>query len=327
MSERERFDGMYLQIAQQAGSIENIMDTFMDFLLRKTDFFTGAESIDKPKKIVDDSFAKYWKMAGKSRDEAAAKNKAADAERLKKRKEKEAKDQAEYDKVQATKAAKCEEVTDEEAEKIKAEKKMKDAAAKAIDKADKDGAESEDDTPAPEGNGATTDKYTWTQQLANLEVFVPIKPGTRSKQIICDISVGKLKIGIKGEPLMVDGPMHGKVKPDDCMWTLIDGKTIQISMEKLDAMKWWSCLMEGDTEINTRKIVPENSQLSDLDGETRSTVEKMMYDQRQKAANKPTSDQQKQHDLLAKFKESHPEMDFSKAKINYGGGDMSGFGQ
>merc|ERR1711937_760753 len=120
--------------------------------------------------------------------------------------------------------------------------------------------------------------------------------------------------------------MHSKVKPDDSMWTLLDGKTVQISMEKLDAMKWWSTVMEGDAEINTRKIVPENSKLGDLDGETRQTVEKMMYDQRQKSLGKPTSDQEKQHDLLEKFKAAHPEMDFSKASINYGGGGSGGFG-
>merc|ERR1719174_865996 len=110
--------------------------------------------------------------------------------------------------------------------------------------------------------------------------------------------------------------MHSKVKPDDCMWTLVDNKTVQITMEKYDDMKWWNTVMLGDPTIDTKKIVPENSKLSDLDGETRQTVEKMMFDQRQKALGKPTSDQEKQHDLLEKFMGAHPEMDFSKAKIS-----------
>mmetsp|Transcript_13834 Transcript_13834/g.11809 ORF Transcript_13834/g.11809 Transcript_13834/m.11809 type:complete len:203 (+) Transcript_13834:243-851(+) len=178
----------------------------------------------------------------------------------------------------------------------------------------------DDDTPPPPGNGGATDKYTWTQTLSAVEVYIPVKPGTRAKNVKITMTADKVKVATDADGEIINGEWSARIKPDDSMWTLEDNKTIHLSLDKYDGMKWWPCVVKGDKEIDTKKIVPENSKLSDLDGETRSTVEKMMYDQQRKQMGLPTSDQQKQADLLEKFKKAHPEMDFSNAKINYGGG-------
>lgn len=321
----ERFDGLLLNMAQQAGSIDNIFDSFFGFLLRKTDFFTGVTDQKAVEEKVTKYFKKYWKQGEKKRKEQAERNAAADEERKKKAEEQKRKDEEEYTRRQEEakkrkEEPKIEEVTEEEADKIKAEKAAKKGGGDEEEEGDKDDAEKDDKEPPPVGNGGATDKYTWTQTLGALELFVPVPPGTKAKQVVCDIGLERVKVGIKGQELILDGKLHSKVKPDDSMWTLVDNKIVQITLEKHDGMKWWTCVCEGDAAIDTKKIVPENSKLSDLDGETRQTVEKMMYDQRQKQMGRPTSDQEKQHELLAKFQAAHPEMDFSKAKINYGGG-------
>lgn len=103
------------------------------------------------------------------------------------------------------------------------------------------------------------------------------------------------------------------------VWTIqtIEGKRcVQVSIDKHDGMKWWDSAFEGHEKINTRKIEPENSKLSDLDGDTRSTVEKMMVDQQRKQQGLPSFEDEQKQSKLQEFMAQHPEMDFSNAKFN-----------
>ena len=164
------------------------------------------------------------------------------------------------------------------------------------------------------------DTYRWVQSLQDLQVCIPVPAGTKAKHLVIDIKKTKLVAKIGGKEPILDGELWASVKMEDCFWSVEDdadsgGRLVTITLTKDNQMEWWRCVIKGEPEINTQKVEPENSKLSDLDGDTRQTVEKMMYDQRQKSMGLPTADEQGKQDMLKKFMEQHPEMDFSKAKI------------
>ena len=60
--------------------------------------------------------------------------------------------------------------------------------------------EEEDTGPAPEGNGGKVESdkhcYTWTQTLQTCDMFIPIKPGTLSRELKVEIKADSLKVSL-----------------------------------------------------------------------------------------------------------------------------------
>ncbi|RKO91194.1 HSP20-like chaperone [Blyttiomyces helicus] len=157
--------------------------------------------------------------------------------------------------------------------------------------------------------------YKWRQTLQDVDISVTLPKGTKSRDLSIVIKPKHISVGFKGkEPIFV-GDLCASVKVDDSTWTLDNSTDLGIHLEKVNAMEWWKNVVTHHPAIDTTKIQPENSKLSDLDGETRSMVEKMMFDQRQKSMGLPTSEEQRKQDMLKKFQAQHPEMDFSNAKM------------
>ncbi|KAI9315952.1 HSP20-like chaperone [Dichotomocladium elegans] len=158
--------------------------------------------------------------------------------------------------------------------------------------------------------------YKWRQTLQDVDVTIPVPKGTRGRDLVVELKRKHIKVALKGQPAILEGELCKDIKVDDSTWTIDNQQEVLVHLEKVNQMTWWEHVVTSAPKIDTKKIQPENSKLDDLDGETRAMVEKMMFDQRQKAMGLPDSDTLKKQQAFESFKRQHPEMDFSKVKFD-----------
>uniref|UniRef100_A0A914MAW1 Nuclear migration protein nudC n=1 Tax=Meloidogyne incognita TaxID=6306 RepID=A0A914MAW1_MELIC len=323
---QQQIDGVLLSLATSLeGGVPELFDHVFSFLSRKTDFYTGAATSTTAKKIVLDAFEKYEKTCQAEALEKLKRKEVEEKKLAERRAAQKAKEEAEF-----TETSRIKELTDEEAEQLqkkldaeKAKEKTTEMLEIKLEKNSEENGQNKEeksDKIKPNlGNGCDLENYQWTQTLGELEIRVVFKDigfPLKAKDLIVDVGRKHIKIGLKGKQPLVDGELAEEIKLESLNWIIEDKKNIVLNVDKVNGMHWWNKLLLTDPEIDTQKVQPENSKLSDLDGETRSMVEKMMYDQRQKELGLPTSEEKKKHEILKKFMDQHPEMDFSNAKFS-----------
>ena len=150
-------------------------------------------------------------------------------------------------------------------------------------------------------------------------VYYHLPDGTKAKDLKINMAIKNCKIDILGKTVL-EKEWFKPIKMEDSLWCIEtdrDGRRcIQLCLTKLKDQNWWDMVWKGEPKINTGSVEPENSKLSDLEGETRGVVEKMMFDQQQKKQGLPSSDEIEKKDKLSAFMAAHPEMDFSKTKFS-----------
>eukprot|EP00825_Cyclidium_porcatum_P048134 TRINITY_DN7979_c0_g1_i1.p1 TRINITY_DN7979_c0_g1~~TRINITY_DN7979_c0_g1_i1.p1 ORF type:complete len:335 (+),score=111.34 TRINITY_DN7979_c0_g1_i1:227-1231(+) len=332
-SEDDRFDGIFMSVIQQKQGIDGFFETIYGFLRRRTDFFKDQKQAEK---VITSTCKKQFELF-KEQQKVIQEKEQQKKIREEQRKQKEpGNEKQEPLKKPETKLQEIKEIKEQpqkeqkleeksQPEKILEESKKSDEVKKPDEKKNPDENKKEDDdkTPPPLGNGGKTEKYIWTQTLDELQVYIPIEKNITKKDLFIDIQPKSLVLKINQKEFM-KGEWFEQIVAEDSCWTLEDsfiqdykGKYIHLEIMKWkNQWHWWECVLKGDTKINTQKIQPESSNLSDLDGETRGTVEKMMFDMKQKQMGQPGSDELLKRDQLKDFMKSHPEMDFSKCKFN-----------
>lgn len=131
----------------------------------------------------------------------------------------------------------------------------------------------------PINNGGKTDKYIWQQTAYDITLLFPLFEN-KKKDVDLKFTPEKLTLKMKNELIYENKFVHS-IKCESSTW-YIEDNNIVMEFDKYKKHEWWKSVFEGDDEIDTSKVTPASETFSDLDSSTRSTIDKMMYEQQLK---------------------------------------------
>lgn len=293
-------DQLLMTLTAQHESIDGLLDTFFDFLHRKTDFYVVTQDPAKrqmgfvPGQAEAKVLAAFRKYPMKQADVPASRTERTMTETTRPSRDAPSTgaDRVEQD---------CPVVQDTSHRSLRHESTALDDLMKKVELTDTG-------KQVPIANGGVTSRYTWTQSLDDVMIHIPVPDGTRSKDVACRITATTLSVALctggKEEEeyrVIVDGALPGRVRVDDSLWSLESNRLIQVSLEKVQRT-WWASAVVGDAEIDTTRV-DSTMAIHEYDEQTQAAIRKAMFDQSQKSQGLPTSDELEMEKLLAKARD------------------------
>eukprot|EP00920_Eleutheroschizon_duboscqi_P038716 GHVT01092965.1.p2 GENE.GHVT01092965.1~~GHVT01092965.1.p2 ORF type:complete len:174 (-),score=36.94 GHVT01092965.1:937-1458(-) len=122
--------------------------------------------------------------------------------------------------------------------------------------------------------------YEWEQTLDDVNVYVALPPGVRSKQLVIEIKPTSLSVSISGQPTLFQGVLADTVDTSTTLWMIEDGE-LHLQLTKMKKGHVWGGVLQGQEE---------------LDPSVHQAVNKKL--------------------MLERFQEEHPGFDFSSATFS-----------
>lgn len=104
-------------------------------------------------------------------------------------------------------------------------------------------------------------------------INIPFDKKLTKKDLIVNMTSEKIYVATRDKKIIyIDGEWTDKIAIDDLNWSIIeesDRKILEIYVTKWrNTMNWWDSVIKTEPKIDTSKINPEPSKISDLeDGE------------------------------------------------------------
>jgi hypothetical protein len=253
MEDQELTDELLTRVANKAGGIKPLLDTFFSFLARKTDFYVQFDPSDKSKSSYKMGFP--IGTAEKMVLQAFRQFELKDYEAVV------------IDKPVASTTPVKGKVLPQTSQTgaiplapSTPPRVLPSSALPPSTPVQRSGfkpAYTPEGKQVPIGNGGIADNYYWTQTLKDVTIYIDTAAGCRGKDVKCVIKPQSLFVEIKGQKIL-EGTLDDVVKVDESMWTLSSttDSALQQVVVTLDKTRqtWWKHVVVGHEEIDTTMV-------------------------------------------------------------------------